>query len=202
MNEQNNQNTPDYQGGANNQADPNYQGAPNYQADQNYQGAPNYQADPNYQGAPNYQADPNYQGTPNEYQQQYQNYNQQYPQQPIIYQQPPMPEEFKKWNWGAFMFSIWWGIGNKAYMALLCFVPLLSIVWVFICGAKGNEWAWKAGNFSDPKLFAATQDSWNRAGKVAFIIALSIAALYILIFIIIGCTAATSLSSGRYYSYY
>ncbi|QPQ24674.1 MULTISPECIES: hypothetical protein [Lonsdalea] len=41
-----------------------------------------------------------------------------------------VPREVKGWNWGAFMFNIVWGVGNKTYLPLLCFVPLLNIVWV------------------------------------------------------------------------
>ena len=112
----------------------------------------------------------------------------QYPQypQPAYVQAPPA--EIGGWNWGAFMFCIPWGIGNKTYKALLCLVPLLGVVWPFICGAKGNEWAWLAGNYTDPYTFKAVQDTWNRAGKVFFFIALAFIVLYIIIFIALGAS--------------
>lgn len=81
-----------------------------------------------------------------------------------------VPVEVKKWNWGALMFNIMWGIGNKCYLPLLCLIPLFNIVWVFVCGAKGNEWAWKKGNYTDVETFLAVQNTWNRAGIVGFII--------------------------------
>lgn len=81
-----------------------------------------------------------------------------------------IPQEIRKWNWGAFMYNIFWGIGNKSYLTLLCLVPLLNIVWVFVCGVKGNEWAWKNGNYSNPKEFLLVQSTWSRAGLATFIL--------------------------------
>jgi len=81
-----------------------------------------------------------------------------------------IPPEIKKWNWGAFSFNIIWGIGNHAYLTLLCLVPLLNIVWIFICGANGNKWAWQSGQFKNVEEFLAVQKTWNRAGLFMFII--------------------------------
>lgn len=81
-----------------------------------------------------------------------------------------IPSEVKKWNWGAFQFNILWGIGNKSYLPFLCLIPLFNIVWIFVCGAKGNTWAWKNGNYKDLDTFLAVQKTWNRAGLVAFIV--------------------------------
>lgn len=36
------------------------------------------------------------------------------------------------------MMNIMWGIGNKSYLTLLCLIPLFNIIWIFVCGAKGN----------------------------------------------------------------
>ncbi|MGL5898500.1 MAG: ribonuclease G, partial [Lactobacillaceae bacterium] len=35
-----------------------------------------------------------------------------------------VPAEVKGWNWGAFMYNIFWGIGNKTYLPLLCLIPV------------------------------------------------------------------------------
>ena len=83
-----------------------------------------------------------------------------------------VPAEIKGWNWGAFVYNIAWGIGNNAYLTLLCLIPFFNIIWVFVCGAKGNEWAWKNGNYTDVATFQAVQSTWNRAGLVMFIISL------------------------------
>ncbi|MFK4567125.1 ribonuclease G [Enterococcus sp. UD-01] len=93
------------------------------------------------------------------------------------------PNEVKGWNWGAFMFNIIWGIGNRTYLPLLCLIPLFNIVWVFVCGFKGNEWAWQSGQFliEDIDTFKEIQKTWNRAGFVCFILAIAIIVLYIVL---------------------
>lgn len=98
------------------------------------------------------------------------------------------PQEIKRWNWGAFMFGACWGIGNYTYLPLLCFIPIFNLIWIFFCGAKGNEWAWKSGKFHNVEHFLAVQETWNRAGFVMFIIAACILALYILLFGLAGCS--------------
>ncbi|MCL1918577.1 MAG: ribonuclease G [Peptococcaceae bacterium] len=111
----------------------------------------------------------------------------QYPQQPQYGYSPyDVPPEIQKWNWGAFMFSIIWGIGNRTWIALLCLVPCFGTVFMFILGAKGNEWAWKAGNYQNVETFKAVQDTWNRAGFVYFWIFVGILALYLLMFLLVA----------------
>lgn len=109
------------------------------------------------------------------------NYNQNSPPFQPPYQQFYLPPELKRWNWGAFMLNMWWGIGNRAYLPLLCLIPVFGFVWMFVCGAKGNEWAWKAGPYNDPVLFNYVQEPWTRAGKVYAICALVVLALYFLL---------------------
>lgn len=94
-----------------------------------------------------------------------------------------VPEEIKKWNWGAFSLNIIWGIGNKTYLPLLCLIPLFNFVWVFICGFKGNEWAWRDGNYTDVETFKQVQKTWSRAGIAMFIIQIVIILLY-LVFVV------------------
>ncbi|WP_081308299.1 ribonuclease G [Enterococcus mundtii] len=94
-----------------------------------------------------------------------------------------VPEEIKKWNWGAFSLNIIWGIGNKTYLPLLCLIPLFNLVWVFICGFKGNEWAWRDGNYTDIETFKQVQKTWSRAGIAMFIIQIVIILLY-LVFVV------------------
>ncbi|KMT22552.1 hypothetical protein [Clostridium cylindrosporum] len=91
-----------------------------------------------------------------------------------------VPNEVKGWNWGAFYFNIWWGIGNKSYLPLLCLIPFFNVIWIFVCGAKGNSWAWKTGEFKDVETFLAVQKTWNRAGLVGFIISVVFLVLYVL----------------------
>ena len=93
-----------------------------------------------------------------------------------------VPAEVKGWNWGAFVFNIWWGIGNKTYLPLLCLVPLFNIVWIFVCGFKGNEWAWKSNDYPDVASFKRVQATWNRAGLVSFIFSVAAIILYLIFF--------------------
>ncbi|MCX2455214.1 ribonuclease G [Lacticaseibacillus nasuensis] len=106
------------------------------------------------------------------------------------------PEEIKHWNWGAFMFNWIWGIGNKSYLPLLCLIPVFNLVWVFFCGAKGNEWAWEKGDYKDVETFMAVQKTWNRAGLVQFIIFCSVIAIYIIFFVVIGAAIFGAVRSG------
>lgn len=89
-----------------------------------------------------------------------------------------IPHEIKRWNWGAFAFNVWWGIGNKTYLPLLCLVPILNIIWPFVCGFKGNEWAWKDGRYNDITSFKKVQETWNLAGLIYFIVSIVMATIF------------------------
>ncbi|MDR1292831.1 MAG: hypothetical protein LBJ91_05510 [Clostridiales Family XIII bacterium] len=106
--------------------------------------------------------------------------------------EPPVPPEVKKWNWGAFALNWIWGCGNGAYLALLCLIPFFNIVWIFVCGVKGNEWAWKSGKFKDLDTFLTTQRTWNIAGLIMFII--NIAYIVIIIVMVFNIVLWGSLS--------
>ena len=75
------------------------------------------------------------------------------------------PEELKKWNWGAFSLNIIWGIGNRTYLPLLCLIPFFNLIWIFICGAKGNQWAWQDGDYKDVETFKKVQATWECNAK-------------------------------------
>ncbi|MCK5641018.1 MAG: hypothetical protein KAJ19_09485, partial [Gammaproteobacteria bacterium] len=49
-----------------------------------------------------------------------------------------IPPEISGWNWGAFLLSWIWGIGNSVWIALLCLIPCVGFVMAFVLGAKGN----------------------------------------------------------------
>ncbi|WP_047999514.1 hypothetical protein [Lactiplantibacillus herbarum] len=107
-----------------------------------------------------------------------------------------VPAEVKGWNWGAFMYNFIWGIGNRTYLPLLTLIPIFNIVWIFVVGFKGNQWAWQKGDYKDVATFKAVQATWNRAGLVQFIIAIVIAALY---FFFIGTIISALFSMGSSY---
>ena len=81
-----------------------------------------------------------------------------------------VPEEVKGWNWGAFALNWIWGICNGVLIALLCFIPFFGLVWAFILGVKGNEWAWRNKKWDSIEHFMSTQRGWNIAGIVVFAI--------------------------------
>ena len=85
-----------------------------------------------------------------------------------------VPDQIRKWNWGAFSLNVIWGICNKTYLPLLCLVPFVNIVMVFICGIYGNEWAWKNGCYKSVDEFSRVQKTWNRVGLVFFFIVLEL----------------------------
>ena len=102
------------------------------------------------------------------------------------------PQEIKGWNWGAFVFNWIWGIGNKTYLPLISLIPIVGLVWRFIVGFKGNEWAWQKGDYDNVETFKKVQATWNRAGIVAFIVAIIGIVLYVVALYIFFTTAYTS----------
>ena len=88
---------------------------------------------------------------------------------------PPMPDELRRWNWGAFLLNWIWGIGNNTFIALLCLVPGVGIVMAFVLGAKGNAWAWRNGRWDDVAHFRRVQRRWAMWG---FIIAFAVVGLF------------------------
>lgn len=71
-----------------------------------------------------------------------------------------VPAEIDKWNWGAFLLTWIWGIGNNTYIALLMFVPLVNFVMPFVLGVKGSAWAWKNKDWESTEHFRAVQKKW------------------------------------------
>lgn len=91
-----------------------------------------------------------------------------------------------KWNWGAFMMPLQFGIGNKAYLCLLALIPILSFIWIFVAGAKGAKWAFESGDFDTVKEFNASMKTWNRAGAVMAIICAIAIAVYVVLLVAIS----------------
>jgi len=83
-----------------------------------------------------------------------------------------VPEEVKGWSRGAFGLTWIWGICNGVLISLLCLIPVFAIVWAFVLGAKGNEWAWRNKKWDSIEHFKSTQRPWNIAGIVLFAISM------------------------------
>jgi len=76
-------------------------------------------------------------------------------------QSSSVPEEIKGWSWGAFLFNWVWGIFNQTYIALLCLVPFVGVIMVFIVGFKGREWAWRNNKWESIDHFRSVQRKWS-----------------------------------------
>lgn len=94
------------------------------------------------------------------------------------------PAKQFRWNWGAFMYNWVFGFANRAWLTFLCLIPGFNIIWMFVCGAMGEKWVWNAGHFEDGYTFRAVMDSWNRGGKIAFIVCMVVLVLGILALIL------------------
>lgn len=89
-----------------------------------------------------------------------------------------LPEDYKRFNWGAFWLSWIWGIFNKTYITFLAipaiiinlFVPFASIGLNIWFGVKGNEWAWKNKKWHDLDSFNNTQRKWAIGGTIYAIV--------------------------------
>jgi hypothetical protein len=76
--------------------------------------------------------------------------------------------ELGKWNWGAFLLTWIWGIGNRVWVALLALVPVVGIVMMVVLGIKGNRWAWERGRWASAADFRRSQRRWVWAALVVY----------------------------------
>lgn len=116
-----------------------------------------------------------------------------------VNQPAEMDTRIKKWNWGAFAYNIWWGIGNKTYLPLLCLIPFVGVIMIFVCGAKGNEWAWNNNSYRDVEEFLRVQETWNRAGFISFIVGVIMFVITIGLSTVLGLGFAQLMSQYDYY---
>ena len=110
-----------------------------------------------------------------------------------------LPVELNKFNWGAFLLSWIWGIGNKSYLTfwafsiiILAFIPVVNMfaplgfaIWF---GLKGNEWAWQNKEWESVEKFNEIQKKWTFWGVVVLIASFAISFL-ITIFMFAGLAA-------------
>ena len=83
-----------------------------------------------------------------------------------------------------------WGIGNKVWISLLCFIPFVNWVMPFVLGAKGNKWAWQSKTWNSIEHFKKTQRTWKRWGVALLCVSLVIGVL--------AAALAALYSSGGY----
>lgn len=91
--------------------------------------------------------------------------------------QPPIPQEIRRWNWSAFILGPIWGISHRLWWSALGLLPVLSLIsflrlppqltittWVLVAlvlGLKGNELAWRASAWESAERFLALQQRWT-----------------------------------------
>ena len=98
-----------------------------------------------------------------------------------------IPYEIRGWSWGGFFLTWIWGIFNRVWLSLLCFVPIISWVMPFVLGFKGKDWAWQNKQWDSIEHFKRVQRQWAIWGLVFFI------AIWVVLFIAIiaGVIAAS-----------
>jgi hypothetical protein len=91
---------------------------------------------------------------------------------PVLPDPKAVPAEINRWNWGAFLLSWIWGVGNNTYIALLALIPFVGLVMHFVLGAKGSAWAWRNGHWDSIEHFKRVQRKWAMWGAIIWIGAL------------------------------
>jgi hypothetical protein len=108
-----------------------------------------------------------------------------------------VPAGLGDWNWGGFLLTWIWGIGNNVWISLLALLGLIPCVgWIgsltmrIILGIKGTEWAWRNKKWESIEHFKKTQRTWMwwGIGMVIFEIIFTVLIIFLLIalFLTIG----------------
>jgi hypothetical protein len=76
-----------------------------------------------------------------------------------------VPRELGEWNWGGFLLTWVWGIGNNVWWSFLVFIPYLGVlVMPWVLAFKGNEWAWQSRHWDSVEHFKRVQHAWAKWG--------------------------------------
>jgi len=72
-----------------------------------------------------------------------------------------VPPDLGAWNWGGFLLTFIWGIGNRVWLSFLVFIPYLgAMVIPWVLAFKGNEWAWRNKRWESVEHFKRVQRIW------------------------------------------
>jgi hypothetical protein len=86
---------------------------------------------------------------------------------------PPPPEvEVMGWSWGGFGLNWIWGITNRVWISLLCFVPCVNLIVAIYLGIYGHKLAWQNRRFQSLHHFQETMKAWNLWGLIIFLVGL------------------------------
>lgn len=93
-----------------------------------------------------------------------------------------LPEPLRGFNFGAFLLSWIWAIGNRSWLGLLALLPCVGFFVRFWLGFKGNEMAWRNRRWDSYEQFKKTQMNWMIAGVVIAGIGILLSPIYMAIF--------------------
>jgi hypothetical protein len=101
-----------------------------------------------------------------------------------------LPPELRRWNWGAFLLSWIWGLGNRSFVTLAIFIPALALiatpllapdapelraaavaanlVLLAFFGWRGNAWSWRHRHWDDAAQFQTAQKRWAYWGFISW----------------------------------
>ena len=78
-----------------------------------------------------------------------------------------VPSGLGDFNWGGFLLTWIWGIGNNVWWSFLVFIPYLGfLVMPWVLAFKGNEWAWQSKRWESVEHFKKVQHTWTVWGWV------------------------------------
>ncbi len=83
-----------------------------------------------------------------------------------------LPYELEGWNWGAFLLTWIWGVGNRVWWSLLALapIPFARLAMGIVLGIKGNEWAWQSRRWDGIEHFRKTQRTWAIWGFISLLL--------------------------------
>ena len=82
-----------------------------------------------------------------------------------------VPEEIKRFNWGALLLSGFWCVRHGLWGSLVClFIPIFGFfIMPMVLGFKGNKWAWEKNHYESTQQFLKQQRRWCIAGFLAWV---------------------------------
>jgi hypothetical protein len=103
-----------------------------------------------------------------------------------------VPREIQGWNWGAFLLTWIWGLGNNVLLALLTLVPFVGLVMWIVLGVKGSEWAWQQKRWDNVEHFRRVQRTWAKWGVIVLLASCVLAAVFVSLMFFVVATALKS----------
>ena len=110
-----------------------------------------------------------------------------------------VPPGLGEFNWGGFLLTWIWGIGNSVWWSFLVFIPYLGwLVMPWVLAFKGNDWAWQSRRWESVEHFKSVQHTWTVWGWVVSI-AITVFILFMMITGLVLLLWAFQKSGTRWY---